>query len=74
MLLEILNNSFNELFFIKYFKDSSNRNFEIIELNKDFIVNIFFVVEIKSYFRLKLMLSSSFKISENEKRLLILQD
>ena len=46
MLLEMLNNSFNELFFVENFKDASNRNFKVIESRENSIIDIFFVVEI----------------------------
>ena len=74
MLLEMLNDSFDKLFFIEYSKDASNRNFKVIKLCEDFIVDIFFVVEVWSYFRFKLVLSSLFKISKCEEYLLILRD
>ena len=46
MLLEMLNNFFDELFFVKNLKNASNRNFKIIESREDFLIDIFFVVEI----------------------------
>ena len=46
MLLKMLNDFFDELLFVEYFKNASNRNFKIIELYEDFIVDIFFVIEV----------------------------
>ena len=46
MLFEMLNDSFNKLFLIEYFKNASNCNFKIIELCEDFIVDIFFIIEV----------------------------
>ena len=46
MLFEVLNNSFDKLFFVEYFKNALNRNFKVIKSCEDFIINIFFVVEI----------------------------
>ena len=74
MLLEMLNDPFDELFFVEYFKDASNCNLKIIESCEDFIVDIFFIVEVKSYLRFKSMLSFFSKVSECEERLLILRD
>ena len=74
MLFEMLNDFFDELFFIEYFKDTSNRNLKIIESCEDLVANIFFIVEVWSYLRLKSMLSSSSKVSEGKKRFLILRD
>ena len=74
MLLEMLNDFFNKLFFVEYFKNASNRNLKIIESRENFIVDIFFVVKIWLYFRLKSMLNSFFKINECEKHFLILRN
>ena len=46
MLLEMLNDSLDKLFFIEYFKDASYRNLKVIKSREDFIVDIFFVVKI----------------------------
>ena len=46
MLLEMLNDSFDKLFFVEYFKDASYRNLKVIESCEDFIVDIFFVIEV----------------------------
>ena len=46
MLLEVLNDSFDKLFLIEYFKNASNRNFKIIESCEDFIFDIFFIIEV----------------------------
>ena len=74
MLLEMLNDSFDKLFFIEYFKNASNCNFKIIESCEDFVVDVFFIVEVWSYLRFKSMLSFFFKINECEKRFLIFRN
>ena len=46
MLLEMLNNSLDKLFLVENFKNASNRNLEVIESCEDFIVDIFFIIEV----------------------------
>ena len=72
ILLKILNDFFNRLFFVEYFKDASNRNFKIVKSNENFIVDVFLIVEIWSYLRLKSMLCFSSKINKDKKCFLIL--
>ena len=74
MLFEMLNDSLDKLFLVENFKNASNRNFKVVKSRENFIVDIFFVVEVKSYFRFKSMLNFFFKISECKERLLILRD
>ena len=74
MLFKMLNNFFDKLFFIENFKNALNRNLKIIESCENFIVDIFFVVEIWSYFRFKSMLNFFFEINKCEERFLILRN
>ena len=46
MLFEMLNDSFDKLFFVENFKNASNRNLKVIESCENFIANIFFVIEV----------------------------
>ena len=46
MLFEMLNDFFDELFLIEYFKNTLNRRLKIIESRENFIINIFFIIEI----------------------------